>query len=84
MAAEPDRSLMDLLDQQLHPTSPLAPDADLRAAGLTSIATIDLLMRIESHYRITFPDSALTGATFATPTTLWQLIADQIAARPAS
>ncbi|ANP56012.1 acyl carrier protein [Streptomyces griseochromogenes] len=54
--------------------TPLGPDSDLRAAGLSSIGTIDLLMRLEERYGVKFPDSALNGRTFATPRALWDVL----------
>ncbi|WP_433170047.1 phosphopantetheine-binding protein [Actinoallomurus sp. CA-150999] len=49
-------------------------DTDLRAAGLDSIGTIDLLMKLEARYDLVIPDTALNAATFATPGALWQVL----------
>ncbi len=82
-----DPALVDLLRQTLPPGAagePLLPDTNLRDAGLSSVGTIDLLMRVEDHYRVKFPDSALTGATFATPGALWTVLCEQLAQQPAN
>jgi diaminopimelate decarboxylase len=62
---------------------PLAADACLRSAGLDSLATIELLLRLEEAYDVSLPDELLTGATFATPASLWQTIDRLRSAAPA-
>jgi acyl carrier protein len=49
-------------------------DTCLRAAGLDSLATIELLLLLEDTYGVSVPDHMLTGATFATPASLWQTL----------
>ncbi|MEU9016688.1 phosphopantetheine-binding protein [Actinomadura sp. NPDC048394] len=56
---------------------PITPDLDLKAAGLDSMATIELLLRLENAYRVTLPDSALNGRTFATPAAVWAAVEEQ-------
>ena len=46
--------------------SALAPDDDLFAAGLSSLATVDLMLAIEDRFGIEFPQERLTRRTFAT------------------
>jgi acyl carrier protein len=46
----------------------------LREQGLDSLATIDMLLRLEASYDIAIPDSLLTADTFATPGSLWQVV----------
>jgi acyl carrier protein len=50
---------------------PLEAEASLPEAGLDSLATIEVLMRLEEIYDTTLPDEALTSHTFATPAALW-------------
>ena len=40
----------------------LAPDTSLRTAGLDSLATIELLLRLEEAYGVSLPDEVLTVA----------------------
>ena len=41
-------------------------DGDLAAAGLTSLATVDLMLAIEDRFGIEFPEQLLNRRTFAT------------------
>jgi acyl carrier protein len=43
----------------------LAGDADLFQAGLTSLATVNVMIALENHFDIEFPDSMLSRKTFA-------------------
>ncbi|MEV5276381.1 MULTISPECIES: phosphopantetheine-binding protein [unclassified Streptomyces] len=58
-------------------SGPLAPSLDLKSVGLDSMATIELLVRLEDEYDVEFPEATLTGATFATPAALWAVLAAQ-------
>ncbi|MEU7240672.1 phosphopantetheine-binding protein [Streptomyces sparsogenes] len=57
--------------------APLDPALDLKTAGLDSMATVELLVRLEEAYGVDFPDSVLSGETFATPATLWRVLTAQ-------
>ncbi|MES4905952.1 MULTISPECIES: phosphopantetheine-binding protein [unclassified Streptomyces] len=57
--------------------APLDPALDLKTAGLDSMATIELLVRLEEAYGVDFPDAALSGETFATPAALWRVLTAQ-------
>jgi acyl carrier protein len=52
----------------------LTEQTALREYGLDSLATVELLVRLEEQYEVTIPDSLLTGAAFATPAALWQTL----------
>jgi acyl carrier protein len=54
----------------------LAEDADLYAAGLTSFASVQLMLALEEEFDIEFPDHLLNRKTFAT----LRSIADTVAA----
>jgi acyl carrier protein len=43
----------------------LAPDADLYAAGLTSLSSVDLMLAIEQSFDFVFPDEMLNRRTFS-------------------
>ena len=42
----------------------LSDDSDLYEAGLTSLTTVNLLLAIEDHFDIEFPDELLSRRTF--------------------
>ncbi|WP_199543193.1 phosphopantetheine-binding protein [Prauserella sp. PE36] len=54
--------------------SSVGPDDNLRAAGLDSLALVDLLVRLEEAYDVTIPDDDLDPEAFATPASLWQVV----------
>lgn len=43
----------------------LRDDGDLYAAGLTSLATVNVMLALENHFDIEFPDALLSRKTFA-------------------
>lgn len=43
----------------------LAANADLFAVGLTSFATVGVMLAIEEEFGVAFPDSLLVRATFS-------------------
>ncbi|WP_198141527.1 acyl carrier protein [Micromonospora sp. ATCC 39149] len=52
----------------------LTPETDLMAAGLDSLAAVQLLAEIEATYEVVIPDEALLGDIFATPGDLWHVV----------
>jgi acyl carrier protein len=42
----------------------LAPDADLYQAGLSSHASVNVMLALEDHFDIEFPDHMLTASVF--------------------
>ncbi|WP_202915452.1 MULTISPECIES: acyl carrier protein [unclassified Mycolicibacterium] len=44
----------------------IADDADLYALGLTSHASVNVMLALEDEFDIEFPDQALKRSTFAT------------------
>jgi acyl carrier protein len=44
--------------------SQLHDDSDLYEAGLTSLITVNLLLAIEDHFDVEFPDELLSRRTF--------------------
>jgi acyl carrier protein len=72
-----DQRFEDLLREYLpflSPEEPLAPDSDLRDAGLDSLGTVELLGSLEEAYGVRFVDEALSLDTFATPQTVWETL----------
>ena len=47
------------------PASDLAVDADLHAAGMSSHASVNVMLALEDALDIEFPDALLTKATFS-------------------
>ncbi|MEV7602201.1 phosphopantetheine-binding protein [Kitasatospora sp. NPDC089797] len=69
--------LTDLLPR-LAEELPLTADRELRTAGLDSMATVELLVRLEEAYRIAIPDDALDRDAFGTAGSLWAVVAAQL------
>lgn len=65
------RSVLPKLDAD----APLRSDLRLPALGLTSLAIVELLMRLEREYDIELADELLNFRIFATPATLWEAFA---------
>ncbi|HJV22609.1 MAG TPA: acyl carrier protein [Holophagaceae bacterium] len=42
----------------------LVPTSDLYAAGLTSLTTVHLMLALEDHFGVEFPDRMLSRKTF--------------------
>ena len=58
----------------LPPGKELQPGDSLGSLGLDSMASIDVLMDIESQLGVVIPDEAITVDTFATPGGLLEAI----------
>jgi acyl carrier protein len=43
----------------------LSPEADLYKAGLTSLATVGVMLALEDHFEVEFPNTMLNRKTFA-------------------
>ncbi|WP_030434534.1 acyl carrier protein [Actinoplanes subtropicus] len=43
----------------------LPADADLWSAGMDSMTSVQVMVRLEDHFAVEFPDEALTRETFA-------------------
>ncbi|MFJ2726034.1 acyl carrier protein [Streptomyces collinus] len=83
MTTIPDHDFEQLLRSvlpRLAGQDPIDPARDLKEAGLDSMATIELLVRLEDAYGVEFPEETLTAATFATPAALWGVLRAQRAA----
>lgn len=56
--------------------SELANDSDLYEAGLTSLITVNLLLAIEDHFDVEFPDELLSRRTFQSINSLAEAVQD--------
>lgn len=59
----------------------LADDADLYQAGLTSLATVNLMLALEEHFDVEFTDGMLGRRTFGSLAALDEAIATLKGAR---
>lgn len=61
-------SVIELLVSEniLEPQEPLAPDTDLFAMGLDSMAMMQLLLQIEERFRLSISPAEMTRDRFAT------------------
>lgn len=69
------RALLDEVGGLAGPASGLSDSDDLFAAGLTSFATVSVMLTIEEEFGLSFPDTLLTRATFTSIDTLAAAIA---------
>jgi acyl carrier protein len=51
------------------------PDGDLYAAGLTSLATVGLMLALEERFDVEFPESMLSRGTFRSIAAIGEAIA---------
>jgi acyl carrier protein len=58
----------------------LARDADLHDAGLTSMATVKLMLAVEAAYDVAIPDAELTPENFRSIATIEALLERLLAA----
>ena len=56
----------------------LHEDGDLYQAGLTSLATVGVMLALEDHFHIEFPDSALGRKTFSSIASIAEVIAELV------
>ncbi|HWC90537.1 MAG TPA: acyl carrier protein [Pirellulales bacterium] len=56
----------------------LSDDSDLYAAGLTSLATVGLMLAIEDRFDIEFPQRMLGRATFRSVTTIAEAVSELV------
>ncbi|EWC64303.1 Diaminopimelate decarboxylase [Actinokineospora spheciospongiae] len=75
--AEFEKQLREALPR-LGGDGPVSPEASLRAAGLDSLATVELLVKLEEAYGVQIPDEVLTPAAFASPGSLWEAVSDRL------
>lgn len=74
------QELAELIQQNvLESAEPIDAETDLFAAGLDSMAMMQLLLLIEQRYGIMPPTSDLTPANFARPTELARLLRQRLA-----
>lgn len=50
------------------------PESSLKAAGLDSLAMVELLVQVEQEFDVSIPDDELRPESFATPASLWSVV----------
>jgi acyl carrier protein len=56
----------------------LQDDSDLYSAGLTSLATVNVMLALENHFDIEFPDAMLSRKTFASIESIAEAVAELV------
>jgi len=64
MSYEKVRTILDQHGRLTTPVDEVADEGDLYNAGLTSLATVGLMLALEDEFDIEFPDSMLSRKTF--------------------
>jgi acyl carrier protein len=57
----------------------ISDDSDLYQAGLTSLITVNLLLAIEDHFDVEFPDALLSRRTFQSIGALAEAVEELVA-----
>jgi len=83
MYAEQVRNLVALHGRLSAPVSELTDDCDLYNAGLTSLATVGLMLALEDSFEIEFPDAMLSRKTFGSIAALAAAV-EQLAGKQAA
>lgn len=60
--------------------STLSDDSDLYQAGLTSLTTVNLMLALEDHFNVEFPDRMLGRKTFESIESLSEAIEELLGA----
>lgn len=64
MSAEKIREILSQHGRLSISIDQIANDGDLYKAGLTSLATVGLMLALEDQFNVEFPDSLLSRKTF--------------------
>jgi acyl carrier protein len=65
-SADDIRRVLDAHAKLRVPAASVGPDDDLYAAGMTSHASVNVMLALEDAFDIEFPDELLTKTTFCT------------------
>ncbi len=64
MHSEKVREILDKNGRLSSPVPDLSDDSDLYSAGLTSLATVSVMLALEDEFDIEIPDNMLSRKTF--------------------
>ena len=70
------RAILEQSGRLAVPVSSLTVDADLFAAGLSSLATVNVMLAVEDEFGVEFPDSLLSRRTFHSIAALVAVVAE--------
>ena len=70
MSADKVRDILTQYGRLSTPVDQLQNTSDLYNAGLTSLATVSLMLALEEQFNIEFPDNMLSRRTFASIETI--------------
>ncbi|WMS86178.1 acyl carrier protein [Pleionea litopenaei] len=76
MNIEKVREILSTHGRLTTPVDSLQDDSDLYQAGLTSLATVGLMLALEDEFDIEFPDSALSRKTFGSIESIAETVED--------
>lgn len=62
--------------------SSLADDTDLFNAGMTSYASVTIMMSLEDHFGVEFPESSIRRETFQTIAAMAEVVSSLLDSRP--
>jgi acyl carrier protein len=60
----------------------LAPDSNLYDAGLTSLATVGVMLALEDRFNVEFPESMLGRKTFASLESIAEAVGELVGCAP--
>lgn len=74
------RSILEAHGRLTDPVASLARDAELSAHGLTSHATVNIMLALEDEFGIEFPDQMLTRGVFGSIASIQAAVEKLVAA----
>jgi acyl carrier protein len=83
MSVEKVREIVSQHGRLSVPVAQLADEGDLYGAGLTSLATVGLMLALEEEFDIEFPDNMLSRKTFGSIASLATAV-EELSGRRAS
>jgi acyl carrier protein len=70
------RDILNEVGKLSEPADKLGNEADLFAAGLTSFATVNVMLAIEEQFDVEFPDRLLRRESFRSIAALTRVVAE--------
>lgn len=70
------RRILEEVGRLAVPVTSLHMESDLFAAGLSSLATVNVMLAVEDEFDVEFPDSLLSRRTFQSVAALMDVVAD--------
>ena len=74
MSIEKVREILEKHGRLSAPIDSIKDDGDLYDAGLTSLATVGLMLALEEEFDVEFPDSMLSRNTFSSIDTIAEAV----------